>query len=86
MSKIDCYRSYPGEQSGPFAIGYFGFAYYQENQDKLTALYRRERNIYSISIGILNSTTSPVTVKITRSQILVTRSAVRSRLCAAHIR
>jgi len=29
------------------------------------------------------STISPVTVKMTRSQILVTRSAARSRLCAA---
>ena len=32
------------------------------------------------------STSLPVTVKITLSQILVTRSAVRSRLCATHSR
>ena len=33
-----------------------------------------------------NSTTLPVTVKMTRSQMLVTRSAARSRLWAAHSR
>ena len=37
-------------------------------------------------VSMSNSTISPVTVKITRSQMLVTRSAERSRLWATHSR
>jgi len=52
-------------------------------------LRRRQLTLHqmgSLSASSSTSTSSPVTVKITRSQILVTRSAVRSRLCATHIK
>ncbi len=47
----------------------------------------RYQTNYFISVGmevVSNSLISPVTTKTVRSQMLVTRSAMRSRLCAAH--
>ena len=46
----------------------------------------RYRTLSTPESSTSNSTSSPATVKITRSQMLVTRSAVRSRLWATHSR
>ncbi len=36
-----------GVEGSPYAIGYFGYAYYQENEDKLNVLSDRRRRAHA---------------------------------------